>query len=338
MQTRSPTPSNSRLAAIALVAAVLALAGAPLACAQEPGAAQAPLPELSPAPVLVVPEDRGWEAGARYWWSQGRTQWNHNAQRSDPTLGNPTSVLDYDRLYAHSLEFQGAKNWRQGWFITGNAGLGLIYKGNLNDADYDRGQVKFSETNSSINEGFLGYITVDGGYNVWRFPGGSTIGLFGGLQYWTEEVEAYGASYVVRPAGQSNIGSGVKVITNEVHWASVRTGVAFRTQLGQKVRVVAQLAAVPYTYLQNDDSHHLRTSRSDLGSTPNITMEGSGYGYQLDAEVRYAIYKRMELGLGARYWKLKADGDITFAHSTTLPLNDFESKRYGLTLSLINRW
>jgi hypothetical protein len=327
------TASNSRVGAIALVAAVLTAAGERPAFAQTPDTSREALPELSSA--AAWPVDRGWEMGGRYWLSQGRTKWDHNAQRTNPTFGNPTSVLDYDRLYAHSLEYQGAKYWRQGWFITGNLGLGQIYKGNLNDVDYNRGQVKFSETNSSINEGYLGYVTVDGGYNAWRLPGGSTIGFFGGLQYWAEEVEAYGASYAVRPAGQPNIGSGVKVITNNAYWASLRMGVAFRTQISPKFRLVATLAAVPYTYLRNDDSHHLR---SDLGSTPNITMEGSGNGYQLDAEMRYAIYKRLELGLGARYWKLKADGDISFAGNSSLPLNNFESTRYGLTLSLINRW
>jgi hypothetical protein len=332
LPTRSRTPSSSRLrAAIAALAAVLAAAGAPrVACAQTEAQTQTQASAL-------WPEARGWEAGARYWWSQGKTQWSHNAQGVDRTLGNPTSVLVYDRLYAHSLEFQGAKYWRQGWFITGNAGGGLIYRGNLNDSDYNAGQVKFSETNSSISEGMLGYVTVDGGYNVWRFPGGSTIGFFGGLQYWTEQVEANGASFVV-PRGAPGIGSGVNVITNEVRWASLRTGVAFRSQLGGKVRLVAQLAAVPYTAMQNDDSHHLRTSRNDLGSTPNITMDGTGYGYQLDAELRYAISRLMELGVGARYWKLKADGDVTFGHRSTLPLTDFESTRYGLTLSLISRW
>lgn len=298
---------------------------------------------MAAAPTLACaqdlwPAERGWEAGARYWWSQGKTQWNHNAQSSNPTFGNPTSVLVYDRLYAHSLEFHGAKRWRQGWFITGNAGFGRIYKGNLNDSDYNAGQVKFSETNSSISEGELGYLTVDGGYDIWRFRGGSTIGLFGGLQHWMEQVEANGGSYVVRPGGASDIGSGVTVISNEVRWTSLRAGVAFRTQLGPKVRLVAQLAAVPFTWMTNEDSHHLRTSPSDLGPTPNITMEGSGYGQQLDAEVRYAIYKSMELGLGARYWKLKASGDIRFGGGRALPLNDFESTRYGLTLSLINRW
>jgi len=306
------------------------MAGAPqLACAQAQAEAQE---DVRPA------EERGWEAGARYWWSQGKTQWSHNAQGVSSTVGNPTSVLVYDRLYAHSLEFHGAKRWQRGWFITGNAGVGQIYKGNLNDSDYNAGQVKFSETNSSINEGQLGYVTVDGGYDVWRFPGGSTVGFFGGLQYWTEQVEANGASFVVRPAGQADIGNGVKVITNEVRWTSLRAGVALRSQFGEKVRLVAQLAAVPYTLMANDDSHHLRTARNDLGPTPNITMDGSGYGYQLDAEVRYAIYKLMELGVGARYWKLKASGDISFRGTAPLPLNDFESTRYGLTLSLIKRW
>jgi hypothetical protein len=304
------------------------MAGAPqLACAQ----AQAEGQDLPPY------EERGWEAGARYWWSQGKTQWSHNAQGVDPTAGNPTSVLTYDRLAAHSIEFHGAKHWHQGWFITGNAGVGRIYKGNFNDTDYDVGQVKFSETNSSINEGQLGYLTVDGGYNVWRFPGGSTVGFFGGLQYWTEVVDANGLSYVVRPSGQSDLGSGVNVITNEVRWASLRTGVAFRSQFGEKVRLVAQLAVVPVASMENDDSHRLRTSRRDLGAAPNVTMEGSGYGYQLDAELRYAIYKSLDLGIGARYWKLTATGDVRFA-GRTFPLTELESTRYGLTLSLINRW
>jgi hypothetical protein len=337
LPTRSRPPSSRQLAAIAALAAVLAAAGAPqLARAQTDAQdqAQAQVQVEAETPPALWPEQRGWEAGARYWWSQGKTQWSHNAQGVDRRLGNPTSVLVYDHLYAHSIEFQGAKYWRQGWFITGNVGVGQIYKGNLNDADFNAGQVETSETNSTINDGQLGYLTVDGGYNLWRFPGGSTIGLFGGLQYWTEQVDANGASFVV-PRGATGVGSGVNVITNEVHWASVRTGVAVRTQLSEKFRLVAQVAAVPYTSMTNDDSHHLRP---DLGSTPNITMDGTGYGYQLDAEVRYRIYKLMELGLGARYWKLKADGNVTFARSTTLPLNDFESTRYGLTLSLINRW
>ena len=301
------------------------MAGAPqVACAQD--ARDAPQYDLSPA-------ERGWELGARYWWSQGKTQWNHNAQ---PTFGNPGSILAYDRLYAHSLEFHGAKRWSQGWFITGNAGFGLIYKGNLNDSDYDKAQVKMSETNSSVHDGQLGYVTVDGGYDVWQLAGGGAVGFFGGLQYWTEQVNANGLSNVV--GGSPNLGGNVNVITNQVHWTSLRAGLALRSQFGEKFRLAAKLAAVPYTQMTNDDSHNLRTSPSDLGGTPNITMDGHGRGYQLDAEARYAIYKSLDLGLGVRYWKLKASGDVRFGSRVTLPLNDLESTRYGVTLSLINRW
>jgi hypothetical protein len=302
--------------------AVLALLCAPVpACAQDP-----------------APGDDGWELGGRYWWSVGRTQWSHNAQRVAPILGNPTSVLVYDRLYAHSLELTGTKRWRQGWFISGHAGVGKIYGGNLNDSDYFAGQVKFSETDSSVSDGYLAYLTVDGGHDIWGSAGGSALGLFGGLQYWTEEVEASGLSYRVNPGGQPNIGNGVRVITNEVTWISLRAGLAARIQMSEKSRFLATFAFVPHTEMSNNDSHHLRTASNDLGPAPNITMEGTGSGLQLDAEARYAVRKGTELGLGLRYWRLTAEGTVKFGRGSSLPLKEFESTRRGVTLAIVNRW
>jgi len=57
-----------------------------------------------------------------------------------------------------------------------------------------------------------------------------------------------------------------------------------------------------------------------------------------EAEARYRIFKSTDIGLGVRYWKLKATGDIQFAGSSSLPLNDFQSTRYGATLSFVSRW
>src|SRR4051812_24716595 len=109
---RSRTPSSSRFRiAIGVLAAGLTIAGAPQLARGQDAQADSWI------------DGRGWEAGGRYWWSQGKTQWNHNAR---PVFGNPGSILVYDRLYAHSLEFHGAKRWAQGWFITGNLGLGEI--------------------------------------------------------------------------------------------------------------------------------------------------------------------------------------------------------------------
>jgi hypothetical protein len=282
----------------------------------------------------VVAPDSGWEVGLRYWLSSGKTEWNHNAQSVAPAAGNPTSVLVYDKLNANSLEVQGAKRGRQGWFIAGNLGGGTIKSGSLNDSDYFAGQVKFSETTSSISDGDLAYATFDGGFDFLRPSPRTSLGVFGGFNYWNERVVASGASYIV-PAGAPGIPNSVAVITNEVKWYSARFGINGRAQVGDSLHLTATVAAVPRTWMRNNDSHHLRT---DLGSTPNITMDGTGRGVQLEAEARYALFKSTEIGLGVRYWKLRATGDIHFAGGSGLPLNEFESTRYGATLSLISHW
>jgi hypothetical protein len=301
------------------------------------GAAAAAAVLACVAPPLYADEfevDNGWELGGRTWWSTGKTQWSHNAQGSLPSFGNPTSVLAYDRLNATSIEFFGAKRWHPGWFISGNVGVGRVYGGKLTDTDYNAGQVKASESTSSVDEGTLGYLTFDGGYDFlrgWR----SSLGVIAGLNYWNESVDVKGASFSV-PAGMAPISSGTKVITNEVNWLSFRLGLAGRLQLGDRFNLSGTVAAVPYSRLNNDDSHYLRT---DLGSTPNIKMTANGYGVQMEGEARYTVGKMTDIGLGLRYWKLKAtSGDISFGGAPNLPLTDFQSTRYGATFSVARRW
>ena len=305
-----------------MIRAHAAVAAAVLACA---------------APPLYADEfevDNGWELGGRAWWSTGKTQWSHNAQSVNPAWGNPTSVLVYDRLNAASIEFYGAKRFNPGWFITGNVGVGRIYGGKLTDTDFDAGQTKSSESTSSVDQGTLGYLTVDGGFDFlrgWR----SSLGVIAGLNYWNESVDVKGASFSV-PAGEPPISNGTKIITNDVRWASVRLGLAGRLQLGDRFNLNGTVAAVPYSRLNNDDSHYLRT---DLGSTPNIKMTANGYGVQMEGEARYTVGKMTDIGLGLRYWKLKAtSGDISFGGSPNLPLTDFQSTRYGATFSVVKRF
>jgi hypothetical protein len=73
---------------------------------------------------------------------------------------------------------------------------------------------------------------------------------------------------------------------------------------------------------------------------PNIIHEGEGRGVQFDAELRHAVYRRWELGVGFRYWYLKStDGERRLnINFPDLPLVEFYSKRSGLTLSLTHNW
>lgn len=274
------------------------------------------------------------ELGVRYWLSTGETKISHNAQGVSPTLGNPTSILTYENLDAHSLELFGRTLLGRNWFLKGTLGLGRIGTGSLDDEDYFRGQVKFSDTTSSITGDHLAYGTIDVGHQWVLKQGAVNLGVFAGFSQWTEEYEASGATATV---GTINIDRSVKVITYNVRWRALRVGFAGQFAFG-RARLGLDLAAVPYAKFYNEDSHHLR---GDLGPTPNIIDSGEGYGVQADAELRYEIVRRTELGVGVRYWHMEAHNGTSdfrnFVNGET-PIVEFYTRRTGITVSLRRTW
>ena len=299
---------------------------------------------LSPAAFAQdpAPAPRG-EVGLRYWLSTGETRRSHNAQAIDPTLGNPTSVLTYENLDAHVVEVYGRLNLAGNWFLKGNLGLGNITTGSFHDEDFNRGQVKFSDTTSSVPSGWIGYGTIDIGRNEWTLrQGRTTLGAFIGYSQWTESVDGYGVTDHLGFTGDTP--RGVRAITNTVTWRSLRVGLAASLGLGSRTQLSADLAFVPYARVRNEDSHYLRTDPSNpffLGPVPNIIIEGEGRGAQLDAELRHTIAPRTELGIGVRYWYIKATkGTRTvpaFPGAET-PLVELYSLRTGVTASFLHTW
>jgi hypothetical protein len=280
--------------------------------------------------------ERG-ELGVRYWLSTGETERSHNAQSRDPTLGNPTSVLLYENLDANVLELFGRQNFRNNLFVKGTLGVGRINTGSFDDEDFDRGQIKFSDTTSSVPQGRIGYGTLDLGYQWVLRQGGITLGVFAGYGQWTEKVDAYGATDHLGFIG-GPISRDVKVISNEVTWKALRAGVNGEFAMGAATRLALDLAAIPYAEFRNEDSHHLR---GDLGPVPNIIIEGRGVGVQLDAEVRHEIVRRWELSIGLRYWYLKStDGSRHLPNIPGFPDLPAElySTRTGVTASLRRTW
>lgn len=276
------------------------------------------------------------EAGIRYWLSTGETVRSHNAQDAFPAFGNPTSVLTYEALDAHTFELYVRRRFAERWFVRGNAGLGWVRGGSFDDEDYFAGQVKFSDSTSVVRGNRISYAGVDVGREVWTLGGGSTtVGLFAGLQQWSERLDAYGAVFTV---GGGTIAGSVPVITNEVTWTSLRLGIAASARVNPRTRLTLDLAWVPRAGVRDEDSHYLRTSPSDLGPVPNIVLEGKGHGVQLDLEVRHRIAEHWDLGVGMRHWWLRATRGERFAGGITLPLTELESQRSGATFSLTRRW
>jgi hypothetical protein len=286
--------------------------------------------------VGVAAQAQDAELGQRYWYSEGKTAWSHNAQMLNPSLGNPTSVLTYERLKAHALEFHGRRSFRDKLYVKGYAGIGRIESGSFDDEDFRAGQVKFSDTTSSVKGDTLNYASFDLGTDLWRFSNGRA-GIFIGYHYWREYLDAYGIVVTVPPTGRAAPDS-LLVISNEATWQSLRFGFAGTWNLSAPTRIALDAALVPYAQVRNEDSHYLRQSPNDLGPVPNVHSKGDGYGLQLDLELRHELQPNLEIGAGLRYWWLRArDGDHSQA-GFDFELRELESRRVGLLLSLTGRW
>jgi hypothetical protein len=298
----------------------------------------------SAASAQELPSHSRGELGVRYWYSTGIHKHSHNAQDAFPEFGNPTSVLTYENLYAHTAEVYGRQNFGERWFLKGMLGVGRIFSGSFDDEDYFAGQEKFSDTTSSVPEGWLTYAFVDIGRYQWILgERASSFGAFIGYGQWTEYVEAYGATYTVDTVGDGeSIGRGVKVISNKVIWRALRLGVTANVGLTERTRLTTDVAFVPYATVRNEDSHYLRTDADDLGPAPNIVITGRGRGLQIEGELRHEIVHRVDLSLGWRYWYFKAThGERTlpnFPDFGELPLVELYSKRFGVIVSLTRRW
>ena len=169
-----------------------------------------------------------------------------------------------------------------------------------------------------------------------------------GYQHWKEAyltrglttLACTGAFGACLPLGVDSL-PGVDVIDNEVAWNSFRVGVNGSARITDRLSLSGEAVAVPYTNMHNDDSHFLRT---DLRPVPNIIMDGDGYGFQGEINLDYEILSnsRLVASLGFRYWSLMSDGEMTFeavdGTSTTFPLNDLDTDRYGATVALTYRF
>jgi hypothetical protein len=294
-----------------------------------PGAYAIPLP-----PVL---EPR-FEVGLRYWQSVGNTRFSINSSKVDPTLGNPTSVLRYDDTDGYAGEFFWYARNETNTFAKGFVGGGALNGGSLDDEDYFAGQVKFSDTFSQLEGESLLYGTIDVGQHFTLGNGPSSVSLspFIGYNYWQETAAAYGircngddvdGAFCGAP-GQVVVPFSTEVIKNKQMWSALRLGGEVKARLWDRLTLMGEAAILPVTYVVNEDSHLLR---GDLGRPPNIEDRGIGWGYQLEAALRYDFTPGWSAGAGVRYWFAEVDGDSEFVHfDTEVKLNDFTSERFGV--------
>ncbi len=302
------------------------------------------------------------ELGAKTWISQGNTKWSHNASTLDPRFGNPTSELDYKDVWSNVAEIDGKITLRNGMFVRGQLGYGAISDGKLIDDDYVSaagatafgttvsGPHRFSRTESDIDGSHLWYLNTDLGFRLLSFSGGrGSVKGFLGFQYWKEKYVAKGVKQLectalapspIQCAPAGTVGFvGQTVITNEVEWSSIRLGLEGGYQFTRRFSLDANAAFIPYTSLQNRDTHNLRLTGPNALQDPSFTMSGTGIGANFEVNASYMIVKQLFFDLGYRYWWLQVKDGTWKNHPVNFPsetanLNEFQSIRHGVTLGL----
>ncbi len=287
-----------------------------------------PKAESQPSPIAF-------DLGLSTWLSQGNTKWSQNASTLDPTLGNPTSELEYENLWSTMVVADAQVTLPNSLFFRLQGGYGGIEDGTLIDDDFLSGQVLAIRTESDIDGNNVYFVNADVGFQFLRFPKNrGALKAFAGFQYWREEAVAKGARFIV-PAGPELL-AGQEVITNTAQWSSVRIGVEGDVRFTRRFSLDGNFAFIPFTSLNNEDIHH---QRNDLRKDPSFEMTGTGLGLNAEAEAKFRIIPHLFLNAGFRFWWLRVtDGDFTSfpvsGSPLTVNLNEFQSMRYGPTIGL----
>jgi hypothetical protein len=304
-----------------IAVAIGVLLTAHVAASGAAGAADKPVlpPDIPPgAPIAEVgffmPRPAAaWQAdfAARYWFGKSKTA---KTLYDLPSFsGDMVSRLTYDGLTTHTGEVFGRIAFTSGWFIKGYIGAGVVAGGNLQDEDFPPLLTPYSSTNSDQHNGFLTYASGDVGFNVVR-GGDFRVGAFVGYHYFNEAVSAYGCAqtatnpFICSPA----IPTTVEVITQNNRWHSLRVGIDGAAMLGDRFKLSAEAAWLPYVYLSGTDAHWLRIGSFPGDFTGPIPEDGTGRGYQLEAMLSYMITPNASVGIGARYWHMETSGNTHF--------------------------
>ena len=274
------------------------------------------------APVKAVAPIAYWtfEVGGRYWYSNGRNRFDYYG---GPTTASPiVSALNYDSTKGHTGEVFFRVDSPVGIFIKGNAGGGMLVSGTLYDEDFPP---KFNPTSRTASDirGDLSYATIDAGYSFYdgRKSGGVPVrlGAFVGYNYWSETDNAFGCRQInANPNvcfGPNIIPTSDRVIMEQDKWNSFRAGGVVDWWLTQQLKFTGEAAFI--SARQSAQDTHYFTFGPDPAS-------GSGYGFQTEALLDYAVTNNFSVGVGGRWWHLRTGANDIFDQHL-----EYTTDRYG---------
>ncbi len=266
----------------------------------------------------------GWEfeGGLRYWYSWGNFQ-----SSNGPGTGGLVSRLPYTNMEGHSGELFARLDTPINVFVKALAGGGGISHGTAYDEDWGLEGASeptgYEITRSGVR-GSFNYFTFDVGYNVLR-GADHKVGLFAGYHRFQTVMDMVGCDQIVAPGSGicfPNHDPNLVGISEMDTWHALRLGAAAEVMIVERLKVSADVAYLPYAYVDGLDIHRLRQP------PVNFPVKGSGNGVQLDVILSYEIFDRFSIGLGGRYWAMWTN----VATQTDFPTNylTLSTDRYGV--------
>lgn len=247
----------------------------------------------------------GFELGARYWYSRGSDNFN---------VG-PSSLSSTDTT--HILEGHlRIDDYATRTYVKGLAGYAMVING-----EYDT-----PSGTGDIVDGKIGYAGADFGYTAFGDPhDGAGIGFLAGYLYWNESPNMGRESFTTatsaadvswsRNTGAWSVGFDSK--PNDVNVHAMRLGIQARADLGGMFDLNAELAAIPYAWVNGTvgafgDGPYFGPGVTYIQSSP---AEIEGWGYGGAAEVMLGIHptENMTVRLGGRAWYLQGTVDATYS-------------------------
>jgi len=277
------------------------------------------------APAPVIASDLTGEFGGRVGFSSGRFQKN----LFDPFFQDQlNSRLTWVSQPGISLESFGRVDHVSGVFAKGYVGGIDLLGSHMNDEDFPPGIVPYSNTISTTDNGRDFYANADIGY-VFLRKAGWNVGGFLGYHYYSQRMNAFGCtqiagSFVCEPAGL--VPARAVSLGESEHWQAARVGFAGDIMLADRLKWQAEGAWLPYMSFSGQDNHWLRPDINPLIET------GHGFnGFQVESILSYSVTKRLDVGIGGRYWQFCAQHGSTQFPGIGVPPSPehFSSSRFG---------
>lgn len=270
------------------------------------------------------------EAGARYWFSNGKMQ--KDLYGFDPTL--LVSRLTYADMNGHAAEAFARWDHRSGVLVKGNFGAGDLVNGKLNDEDFPPITNPYSNTLSDMKDGRMRYASLDVGYNFLNRPTDKAA-AYVGYRHFHERVNGFGCQQVASGdvCNPPIVPATFLGLTETETWRGVALGLNGQVMLWDRLRLEVDAAYLPYVNRAGIDNHWFRADINPL------IEPGYGWGAQLEAILSYAITDKLSMGVGGRYWAFQTTSAYTQFGGAPLPQPmTFHTERYGGFFQMSYKW